>query len=112
MDYSLQTFSIYRCCNDVNILWRPFYLWHQVQFFLEERVPLMSCEDREFQEQTTAEGSFIDFDTGVKLHYITLHYIMLKYVPNVFLYNQNHTIIVCFSIFVQVDRGILNCRRV
>ena len=72
MDYSLRKFSIYRCCNDVNILRRPFYLRRHVQFFLKEQFPFMSYEDSKFQEQTTAEGSYIDVDPGVKLHYIIL----------------------------------------
>ena len=93
MDYSLQTFSIYRCCNDVNILWRPFYLWHQVQFFLEERFPFMYFEDRKFQYQTTAEGSYIDVDPDVKSHYITLCYNMLL----VFFFITRTTPLVCAS---------------
>ena len=89
MDYSLRTFLIYRCCNDVNILWQPFYLRRQVQFFLEEQFPFMSNEDIQFQEQKMTEGSYIDVDIGVKLHYIKICYNMLLLC---FLYYQNHTI--------------------
>ena len=65
----------------------------------------MSYEDRNFQEQTTAEGYYIDVDHGVKLHSVTLCYnVFLIF----FLYYQNHTIGVCFSIFVHPFRGMLN----
>ena len=66
LDHSLQTFSISGCCNDVNILWQPFYLLRQVHFFLEKQVPFMSYKDRTIQEQITSEGSYIDVDPGIK----------------------------------------------
>ena len=64
----------------------------------------MSYEARKYQEHTTAEGSYIYVDPGVKLHYIKLCYNMFLIF---FLYNQNHTIGVCFSIVLHSDRGIL-----
>ena len=54
------------------------------------------------------EGSYIDVDPGVKLHYITLCYNMFLIF---ILYYQNHTIGVCFSIVVHPYRGIFNCIR-
>ena len=108
MDYSLRTFLIYRCCNDVNILWQPFYLRLQVQFFLEERVPFMSNEDIKFQDHTMAEVYYIYVDPEVKLYYITLCYNMLLLF---FLYYHYYTIGVCLSIVVQADRGVFNCTR-
>ena len=72
MDYSLRTFSIYRCCNYVNIFWQPFNLRRQVQFHLDERGPFIYNEDRKIQKQTTAQGSYIYVDPGEKLHYIKL----------------------------------------
>ena len=55
-----------------------------------------------------AEGSYIDIDPGMKLHYITLCYNMFLIFS---IYYQNHVIGVCLSVVVHAYRGILNCTR-
>ena len=55
------------------------------------------------------EGSYIDVDPGMKLHYITLCYNMFLIFS---IYYQNHIIGLCLSIVVHAYRGILNWKRV
>ena len=53
----------------------------------------MSYEDRKCQEQTTEEGSYIDVDHGMKLHYTTLCYNMFL----IFFFITRTTPLMCVS---------------